>query len=1084
MVVNSSARNYRIRVQIPGGSSLDVSQACTGDSSGYLVLNESEPDEQGICTITGKLVLDVQDRYLDGNDFPQWSDNGQSGRDVFSPDLNPTRWAIGNFIRIEVANDAGTLVPFTRDYLRVLKIPAPPYAGNQRLELDIGDDLTLLNWRSPDGDGSEVSRGTATAVGSIVRSILRRATFDNGTNADVDTVTMDGTLNYNTPKSGGSWVDQAGRLAFTAGYILWQNKDQEIIAQPIDLDPGSAFLTATLGEDEIDFKMIQGSEKPASVVRAAGVGQEIEDRVESGSTEVLEYAVRASVPNLDADGAVTNSNDSSPLLIRKTTVDWGWDGDYLIRTDTTNIYEARGVAVSDQFYFDLGMSKPTSPYTLIQAEQIIEKSYYGGYSTPQEGFLIRKERDVYQVSGKALGDYYKGLFQRSGQLPTQTLNMLHVESSDTRYSYVGTQTRKIETKTLSRIGRIAGASTDWANTELTIPNGFDWVVGGTALQEWEEVNPDEWRYTDQEASAGTESGSIAVMLAVVTTRLEINSSTSGQYDPPAAETRPPRYTQTEKELSGTAEFEPTEGEDYAPRERTYQVDHVISDAQCERIAETLGALLYGRHLSLEVTLPFTPTWLSYEPLSRIDVINGSIKYAGLTSGVTWVLAANRAIVTATLLKLGVVDVETDAIRRPYRTPRKITATQGQGADITLSANLNGIVQGFDTATGTFTYVGILTSEAVTGSDTATATFTYAIALTGGLIAGTDTATGTFTYTGVLTEGIVLGSDTASATFAYSGDLTRTVLGTDTASGTFTYAGVVTGGIVLGSDTASGTFTYAGQITREYVPGTDTATAEFSYSGVLTVTEVKLLDSIGNAPYLAYSLRKLRDAYSGAAIRVQRSSDNTQQDIGFTSAGDLDVSVLATFIGSSNGLIVTWYDQSGNGRNATVPSGSVSPRIATSGTIESFGSRYAIDFNITNAALEFTQSTSIISWDIVLISDVSSASYPWIFGDNTTFHYHGNTGTTLFDTSSMLAAVSNASIYQNGVLTATGSLTKPTARTQLFGTNTGNSTIRYLSRDRSFGRNWQGSIAEVILWTASASADRTTVQTNTNTYYSL
>jgi len=31
---------------------------------------------------------------------------------------------------------------------------------------------------------------------------------------------------------------------------------------------------------------------------------------------------------------------------------------------------------------------------------------------------------------------------------------------------------------------------------------------------------------------------------------------------------------------------------------------------------------------------------------------------------------------------------------------------------------------------------------------------------------------------------------------------------------------------------------------------------------------------------AYSLRKLRSAYTGSAIRVRRSSDSTEQDIGF------------------------------------------------------------------------------------------------------------------------------------------------------------------------------------------------------------
>ena len=46
--------------------------------------------------------------------------------------------------------------------------------------------------------------------------------------------------------------------------------------------------------------------------------------------------------------------------------------------------------------------------------------------------------------------------------------------------------------------------------------------------------------------------------------------------------------------------------------------------------------------------------------------------------------------------------------------------------------------------------------------------------------------------------------------------------------------------------------------------------------------------------VAYSLRKLRNAYAGAAIRVRRDSDDSEQDIAFNSDGELDVSALEIF----------------------------------------------------------------------------------------------------------------------------------------------------------------------------------------------
>lgn len=74
----------------------------------------------------------------------------------------------------------------------------------------------------------------------------------------------------------------------------------------------------------------------------------------------------------------------------------------------------------------------------------------------------------------------------------------------------------------------------------------------------------------------------------------------------------------------------------------------------------------------------------------------------------------------------------------------------------------------------------------------------------------------------------------------------------------------------------------------------------------------LLDTYSGAA-AAYSLRKLRSAYTGNAIRVRRSSDNTEQNIGFVN-NVLDTASLLTFCGAGDGFVTTWYDQSGNNVN--------------------------------------------------------------------------------------------------------------------------------------------------------------------------
>jgi len=115
---------------------------------------------------------------------------------------------------------------------------------------------------------------------------------------------------------------------------------------------------------------------------------------------------------------------------------------------------------------------------------------------------------------------------------------------------------------------------------------------------------------------------------------------------------------------------------------------------------------------------------------------------------------------------------------------------------------------------------------------------------------------------------------------------------------------------------------------------------------------KLLDNYSGAS-IAYSLRKLSSNYSGSAIRVRRSVDNAEQNIGFDASGNLDTASLTTFVGSGNGFVTTWYDQSGTGNNAFQTSASSQPQIVNNGAviarngkpyIESISSRY---FQFTN-----------------------------------------------------------------------------------------------------------------------------------------
>ena len=84
----------------------------------------------------------------------------------------------------------------------------------------------------------------------------------------------------------------------------------------------------------------------------------------------------------------------------------------------------------------------------------------------------------------------------------------------------------------------------------------------------------------------------------------------------------------------------------------------------------------------------------------------------------------------------------------------------------------------------------------------------------------------------------------------------------------------------------------------------------------------LLDTYTGAA-AAYSLRKLRTAYTGDAVEVYNGT--SYADIGFT-LNELDTVALAAHCGDNDGFVKTWYDQSGNANNASTNSTSRMPKI--------------------------------------------------------------------------------------------------------------------------------------------------------------
>lgn len=146
----------------------------------------------------------------------------------------------------------------------------------------------------------------------------------------------------------------------------------------------------------------------------------------------------------------------------------------------------------------------------------------------------------------------------------------------------------------------------------------------------------------------------------------------------------------------------------------------------------------------------------------------------------------------------------------------------------------------------------------------------------------------------------------------------------------------------------------------------------------------LLDTIAIAPKFAGSVRKLRAAYAGSAIRVRRSSDNTETDIGFDVNGHLDTATLLTFVGAGNGFVTKVYDQSvaAGSPMAQTTAGS-QPAIVLAGVLQVQGgsiSRPAWFHNATYFTLAGPQAQPMIT-STVLRFNGSVATNATLYSDN-------------------------------------------------------------------------------------------------------
>lgn len=275
----------------------------------------------------------------------------------------------------------------------------------------------------------------------------------------------------------------------------------------------------------------------------------------------------------------------------------------------------------------------------------------------------------------------------------------------------------------------------------------------------------------------------------------------------------------------------------------------------------------------------------------------------------------------------------------------------------------------------------------------------------------------------------------------------------------------------------------------------------SGSQVVTSIEENISDyyTENPAPYLldtytgaaaAYSLRKLRADYTGFAVKVQDNVGGATQDIGFDSFGELDTASLSNYGDQNNVFVETWYDQSGNGNNATQATSANRPKIydgSSKGFVVTENGKPAVapsaDSMIFNSTISVTAQTCIA------LHERTGGNGP-VLGENSRAFYVFSGQGTYTQTSGVQDLHDYDTYNVQGIHVSTRDGSNPSnmwvngqSITRLQG-NLTNEVSNYTTIGFGASRTMSGYWQEIIIYNSDQSSNLTGIETNLNDFYDI
>lgn len=264
------------------------------------------------------------------------------------------------------------------------------------------------------------------------------------------------------------------------------------------------------------------------------------------------------------------------------------------------------------------------------------------------------------------------------------------------------------------------------------------------------------------------------------------------------------------------------------------------------------------------------------------------------------------------------------------------------------------------------------------------------------------------------------------------------------------------------------------------------------SNTVTPTAALLLDTYSGAS-VAYSVRRLSSTYTGNLIRVRRSSDNTEQNIGYNANNVLDTVALLTFVGAGNGFVTTWYDQSGNGNNATQTTALNQPQIVSSGSLLIANSKPCLTLSINNAGFTLGSTISVGASNynsfvgkkdaagnmLRALTSSTLDGYKLMNNYDNKYYIYAKAGSYLIsnsaDTTTSQILLTGMNVAGTMSIHKNGSLVTTTLNSWNYTNSIGSI---------GFGASGIYRLQEAVFYNSDKSSSRTGIETNINTYYTI